>query len=239
MSQISTQVNGGNNKKRKINNLSKSTLTFTSAPNDLIDQSASIQAAIEKLLKTYQAKGTAYNNAVTNLQAERDNIIKEACAEAEAIRSKATEDAKTMSNKAKQETIAWESEKAKLAHTQEFQPVIKIDVGGTKFTTSKATLCRCPETMIGAMFSGRHGLPLDVDGYHFIDRDGTHFRFILNFLRAPERFSVDLPPNQLKELIDECEYYGLLDLMFPTVSTKAKTPAVSDDTSSTEASSSD
>jgi hypothetical protein len=81
--------------------------------------------------------------------------------------------------------------------------------------SSMTTLQRFPDSMIGAMFSGRHALPLDDEGYFFIDRDGTHFRHILNFLRQPEGFSVDLPVAQLKELKRECEYYGLLDDMFP------------------------
>jgi hypothetical protein len=36
------------------------------------------------------------------------------------------------------------------------------------------------------MFSGRHELKKNEAGAHFIDRDGTHFNQILNFLRAPE-----------------------------------------------------
>lgn len=33
--------------------------------------------------------------------------------------------------------------------------------------------------MLAAMFSGRYPVPKDQDGYVFIDRDGTHFRYIL------------------------------------------------------------
>lgn len=72
--------------------------------------------------------------------------------------------------------------------------------------------------MFGAMFSGRHALPLDNKGYHFIDRGGTHFRLILNFLRTPETFAANLAEPQLQELKSECDYYGLFDLMFPVVS---------------------
>jgi len=110
---------------------------------------------------------------------------------------------------------AWEAEKVRLACVQQFQPKVKLDVGGTKHSTSLTTLHRFPDTMIGAMFSGRHALPLDDEGYHFIDRDGTHFRLILNFLRSPETFVVDLTGSALKELKSECEYYGIDELMFP------------------------
>ena len=46
--------------------------------------------------------------------------------------------------------------------------------------------------MIGAVFSGRHALPTDDEGYFFIDRDGRHFHNILNFLRSPEQFKPSL-----------------------------------------------
>ena len=37
--------------------------------------------------------------------------------------------------------------------------------------------------MLAVMFSGRHSLVREADGSFFLDRDGTHFRYILNFLR--------------------------------------------------------
>ena len=37
--------------------------------------------------------------------------------------------------------------------------------------------------MLAAMFSGRHNANKGGDGRYFIDRDGTHFRYILNYLR--------------------------------------------------------
>jgi hypothetical protein len=69
--------------------------------------------------------------------------------------------------------------------------------------------------MIGAMFSRRHVTPVDKDGYRFIDRDGTHFRHILNFLRDPEGFSLTLSANHKAEMLREVDYYGLGDLMQP------------------------
>ena len=37
--------------------------------------------------------------------------------------------------------------------------------------------------MLAAMFSGRHELDTDSEGRYFIDRDGTYFKEILNYLR--------------------------------------------------------
>ncbi|KAJ1408899.1 hypothetical protein B484DRAFT_196416 [Ochromonadaceae sp. CCMP2298] len=70
--------------------------------------------------------------------------------------------------------------------------------------------------MIGCMFSGRHALSKGEDGYFFIDRDGTHFRHILNFLRSPEGYKcVGVTEAEKEELRRECEYYGIDQLMFP------------------------
>lgn len=53
---------------------------------------------------------------------------------------------------------------------------IKLDVGGHVFTTSLLTLTRESDSMLAAMFSGRHEVIKEDDGCVFIDRDGTHFR---------------------------------------------------------------
>ena len=59
---------------------------------------------------------------------------------------------------------------------------VKLNVGGHKFTTTLETI-RSRECMLSTMFSGRFDLQADDKGYYFIDRDGTHFRYILNYLR--------------------------------------------------------
>ena len=43
-----------------------------------------------------------------------------------------------------------------------------------------------PGSILHAMFSGRFDTKPDKDGTYFIDRDGTHFRYILNYLRTKE-----------------------------------------------------
>ena len=40
-----------------------------------------------------------------------------------------------------------------------------------------------PSPLLSSMFSGKHELRPEADGSYFIDRDGTHFRHILNYLR--------------------------------------------------------
>jgi len=47
---------------------------------------------------------------------------------------------------------------------------IKLDVGGTQFTASVASLCRVPGCMLEAMFSGRHALQPEEGGVYFVRR---------------------------------------------------------------------
>uniref|UniRef100_A0A251TCX2 Putative potassium channel, voltage dependent, Kv2.1 n=2 Tax=Helianthus annuus TaxID=4232 RepID=A0A251TCX2_HELAN len=66
--------------------------------------------------------------------------------------------------------------------------------------------------MLAAMFSGRHTVHKDSDtGYVFVDRDGTHFRHILNWLR--DRVAPNLSDLERLELLREAEYYQLLGLV--------------------------
>ncbi|CAH1782827.1 unnamed protein product [Owenia fusiformis] len=88
---------------------------------------------------------------------------------------------------------------------------IKLDIGGHIFTTSVMTLTKDPDSMLAAMFSGRHRLKEEKDGSHFIDRDGTHFRYILNYLRDGGVQEGTLPKNEnvWRELLTEAEYYQI------------------------------
>ncbi|KAJ1436437.1 BTB/POZ protein [Ochromonadaceae sp. CCMP2298] len=88
---------------------------------------------------------------------------------------------------------------------------LKLNIGGAKFTTTYSTINNVEGSMLSAMFSGRHALTPDAEGYHFIDRDGTYFRHVLNLLRFSTEFEVDLSPGDLKELERELGYYGLCD----------------------------
>jgi hypothetical protein len=108
------------------------------------------------------------------------------------------------------------NDKQRFVGTRTFDPKVKLDVGGHKFTTSAATLTSCSDSMLAAMFSGRYALPKDENGTYFIDRDGTHFREILNFLRAPGAYRTDAMPERVRVEVEvEADFFGLKDLMFP------------------------
>eukprot|EP00601_Ochromonadales_sp_CCMP2298_P024537 CAMPEP_0173274124 /NCGR_PEP_ID=MMETSP1143-20121109/2274_1 /TAXON_ID=483371 /ORGANISM="non described non described, Strain CCMP2298" /LENGTH=319 /DNA_ID=CAMNT_0014210917 /DNA_START=1108 /DNA_END=2067 /DNA_ORIENTATION=- len=142
-------------------------------------------------------------NWIAVAKEQSEEIVQEAEKKAESILAGAAEEIKR-----------WEAEKAELAGVQDFQPIVNLNVGGVRVTTSLTTLNRFPDSMIGCMFSGRHALPLGKDEHFFIDRDGTHFRHILNFLRSPEGYQVSRGADA-RELRRECEYYGIDQLMFP------------------------
>ena len=60
--------------------------------------------------------------------------------------------------------------------------------------------------MLNAMFSGRFDTKPSEDGSYFIDRDGTHFRYILNYLRTGQ---LVVPDGKIlrRELLAEAEFY--------------------------------
>ena len=63
--------------------------------------------------------------------------------------------------------------------------VISLNVGGTIFVTSVATLTKDHNSMLATMFGGWTELPparKDGDGNYFLDRDPEAFRVILSFL---------------------------------------------------------
>jgi len=67
-----------------------------------------------------------------------------------------------------------------------FNDIVKLNVGGVKYSSTRSTLIKHPKSMLGAMFSGQIPSQLDEDGNFFIDRDGKIFRYILQFLRSGE-----------------------------------------------------
>lgn len=84
--------------------------------------------------------------------------------------------------------------------------IVQLNVGGALYTTSRATLIRYPDSMLGAMFSGIIPTACDSEGRFFIDRDGSTFGHVLNFLRCGQ---LVLPADfsQLDLLAVEADFY--------------------------------
>ncbi|KAL9649988.1 hypothetical protein ABK040_003106 [Willaertia magna] len=122
--------------------------------------------------------------------------------------------------------------------------IIKLNIGGKLFNVLKETLCTkikkskkedskendeyYPEHMLSAMISGLFELLKDENENIFIDRDGTYFIYILNYLRAEGikgKYSLPSINDEcaLRCLYIEAQYYQIeglieeLELIMPSL----------------------
>ncbi|KAI9255385.1 hypothetical protein EDC94DRAFT_617498 [Helicostylum pulchrum] len=72
---------------------------------------------------------------------------------------------------------------------------VRLNIGGNMFETSQSTLGRDTNSLLATMFSGRHPISAESDGSYFIDRDPSHFRLVLNYLR-----DLRIPPTVLQDV---------------------------------------
>ena len=98
------------------------------------------------------------------------------------------------------------------------QQIITLNVGGVSFSTTRCTLCNIESTYFARRFGGQYDEAPKLNGQHFIDRDGTHFRYILQYLRDGK---VVFPKGmeELKQLLGEAHFYGM-DLMVQRIETE-------------------
>lgn len=89
--------------------------------------------------------------------------------------------------------------------------VVTLDVGGLLFKTTKFTLTKYRNTFFTGLFKMNSPLR-QKDGSIFIDRDGKHFRLLLNFMRSG-RIMMPEDHTERKEVMIEAEYYCLDDFI--------------------------
>ena len=142
-------------------------------------------------------EGSNSNNQVFK---DAENQIKEVC---EVLQREAT--------RLRQEQEAIDTMSKKIDHVH-LTSTINLNIGGRRFTTSLQTLTKDPDSMLAAMFSGKFEVKPSEDGAFFIDRDGKHFRFILNYLRDGELI-VPEGATFLKELEAEAKFYQIKGLL--------------------------
>mmetsp|Transcript_41161 Transcript_41161/g.132491 ORF Transcript_41161/g.132491 Transcript_41161/m.132491 type:complete len:938 (-) Transcript_41161:202-3015(-) len=87
---------------------------------------------------------------------------------------------------------------------------IELNVGGQRYTTSRATLESCPNSHLARLIEEEP----EEDGVYFLDRDGRLFSFILNFLRdGTEDFVLPTVTEDCSALRREAKQLGLDDLV--------------------------
>ncbi|XP_067012116.2 BTB/POZ domain-containing protein KCTD3 [Anabrus simplex] len=87
--------------------------------------------------------------------------------------------------------------------------IVHLNVGGTRFSTSRHTLMWVPDSFFTALLSGRISSLRDEMGAIFIDRDPKLFATILNYLRTRD---IDLSVD-IRAFRHEAEYYGITPLV--------------------------
>ena len=89
---------------------------------------------------------------------------------------------------------------------------VRLNVGGTRFETTRGTLTSCPDSLLARMFDPDSKLPpaaVTEDGALFLDTCPRAFAVILNWLRYKEILGKDIHPD---DVIPVADYFGLAEL---------------------------
>jgi hypothetical protein len=91
--------------------------------------------------------------------------------------------------------------------------IVELNIGGIIYTTKKSTLCSYKTSYFYYLFSEKGNMVKDKNGKIFIDRDGTTFKYLLNWLRdsSIEDFPKKDSDNYILFLSD-LKYYGYHEL---------------------------
>ena len=118
-----------------------------------------------------------------------------------------------------QEIEAYKAEKLRMKAVEvSDDDIINLNVGGTKMTTKRSTLCQVKGSLFSSMFSGRWetSLARDEDGRIFFDFNPQHFVLILDYLRGKAIATPEnpvplpkVPDDQVKSFNNLIEYLGL------------------------------
>ena len=92
----------------------------------------------------------------------------------------------------------------KLCESQCRASVIRLNVGGRAFDTTRETLVGCE--FFRPILEGNIGSAVDVNGRVFVDRSPELFTVLLQFLRSCQRPALELVDKHA--LLNECNFFG-------------------------------
>ncbi|XP_052869862.1 BTB/POZ domain-containing protein KCTD3 isoform X3 [Anopheles cruzii] len=97
-----------------------------------------------------------------------------------------------------------------MAYSNHIGDIVHLNVGGTRFSTSRQTLTWVPDTFFTSLLNGRISSLRDETDAIFIDRDPKLFSLILNYLRTKE---IDIKAVDIRVLRHEAEFYNIAPLI--------------------------
>ena len=141
-----------------------------------------------------------------NLLTRFDEIVKR-------FRQEFSEIVQSERAKIKTEVEAYNAEKQRIqAVNVNDDDLIDLNVGGTKFTTTRSTLCQVQDSFLASMFSGRweDNIKRDKDGAVFFDFNPQHFILILDYLRVKKIKTPENSPPLPRVPEDQSESFNSL-----------------------------
>ena len=91
---------------------------------------------------------------------------------------------------------------------------VTLNVGGQKFTTTKAVMTSVPNSLLARTFEHEEAMQQaarDEDGAYLIDANPDYFKPILQFLRRG-KLIID-PGMNLEGVLEEAKYLGLVPIV--------------------------
>jgi hypothetical protein len=85
-------------------------------------------------------------------------------------------------------------------------PIVKLNVGGTPFDTTRDSLAKC--RYFEPLLEGRFRHAAEDQGRFFIDRDGSLFAHLLNHMRTSQRPTQKIVRDTKDQLLAECDFFG-------------------------------